>query len=87
MTDPGIKIRGQLAAHTFLLETAFAMILALYEEGQRAAFEELAASILGELQKSPANPNAATPGAVAISDESERQLKVFLQRLSRRIDE
>ena len=89
MTEPDperdIALEALLATYSFLLETAFILICELRPEGQREAFRRIEASLLGMLARSPADPDALTARAVRVSDEIERQLKAFLERLSRRI--
>jgi hypothetical protein len=83
--EPDIEIEAVLAAHGFLLEVAFALICELRPEGRQEAFRRIETSLLGMLGRSPANPDALTARAVKVSDETERQLRIFLARLRLRV--
>jgi hypothetical protein len=87
MTEPDrdIETDAVLTLHSFLFEVVFAMICQLRPEGERAAFQRIETSLLAMLGRAPANPDATTPRAVQVSDEVERQLKIFLARLALRM--
>jgi hypothetical protein len=83
--EPDIELDAILTGYGFLLEMAFALICELRPEGQQRAFRRIETSLRGMLERSPANPDAMTARAVKVSDETERQLRVFLARLALRV--
>lgn len=91
MTEPDpkpaqdIELDAILAAHGFLLEMAFSVICGLHPAGQREAFQKIETSLLDMLERRPANPYPKTARDVQVFDETERQLRIFLARLSSRI--
>lgn len=84
-SDRDIETDAILTTYGFLLEMAFSLICELRPEGRQAAFQRIQTSLLGMLERSPANPDAMTAREVKVSDEAERQLRVFLDRLSSRV--
>jgi hypothetical protein len=80
-----IELDAILTTYGFLLEMAFSSICQLHPEGEREALRRIRASLQGMLERSPANPDAMTARDVKVSDEAERQLRIFLERLSSRI--
>jgi hypothetical protein len=87
MTDPDrdIEIDAILTLYGFLFEIAFDLICQLHPEGRQEAFRTIESSLLGMLGRSPANPDAVTARAVRLSDEAERQLRIFVERLRLRV--
>ena len=83
--DRDIELDGILGAYTFLLEILFVRIFDIHPDGRQAAFRELEASILGMLERTPANPVPTSARAVEVSDEVEKQLRIFLTRLALRV--
>jgi hypothetical protein len=90
MTDrepppPDIELDAIVAVHGFLLEMAFSLICRLDPAGEQTAFRAIEGSILDMLRRRVADPAAASPRTVLVSDEAERQLRLFLMSLRRRI--
>lgn len=83
--EPDIELDAILATYGFLLETAFSLICELRPEGQQEAFRRMKSFLLDTIERSPANPDAMTARDVKVSDEAERQLRIFLERLSSRV--
>jgi hypothetical protein len=82
---PDVEIDAILAAHSFLLEMAFSIICEIHPEGKAGAFRTIESSLLDMLRRSVADPYATDARAVLVSDEAERQLRLFLASLARRI--
>ena len=80
-----IELDAILSTYGFLLEMAFSIICDLHPEGQQEAFRRIETSLLRIIAKSPADAYPTTARSVQVSDEAERQLKIFLARLSSRI--
>jgi hypothetical protein len=84
-SDRDIETDAILATYGFLLEMAFSLICELRPEGQQEAFRKMKSFFLDTIARSPADPDAMTARAVKVSDEAERQLRIFLERLSLRV--
>jgi hypothetical protein len=82
---PDIELDAVVATNRFLIEIAFSIICELHPDGKEAAFRTIESSLRGTLKRSVANPYPKSARDVQVSDEAERQVKIFLESLGRRI--